>query len=102
MADCCAYSSNELVAEKVKKWTKMETTLTATGSDSKARLQLTTTQNGTIWLDQVFVMPTDTYKGHGFRKDLMKKLLNLKPRFLRFPGGCYMSVRFRNSIPETW
>ncbi|KAK9747967.1 hypothetical protein RND81_02G026900 [Saponaria officinalis] len=35
-------------------------------------------------------MPTDTYKGHGFRKDLMKMLLDLKPRFLRFPGGCYV------------
>ncbi|KAK9747959.1 hypothetical protein RND81_02G026600 [Saponaria officinalis] len=77
-------------AEKMKKWTKIETTLTATGSDPKARLQLTTTQNGTIWLDQVSAMPTDTYKGHGFRKDLMKMLLNLKPRFLRFPGGCYV------------
>ncbi|KAL9228453.1 hypothetical protein vseg_004036 [Gypsophila vaccaria] len=77
-------------AEKVKDWTKIETTLKATGSDTKARLQLTTTQNGTIWLDQVSAMPTDTYKGHGFRKDLMKMLVDLKPRFLRFPGGCYV------------
>ncbi|KAL9239571.1 hypothetical protein vseg_013880 [Gypsophila vaccaria] len=77
-------------AEKVKDWTKVEATLNATGSDPKARLQLTTTQNGTIWLDQVSAMPTDTYKGHGFRKDLMKMLRELKPRFLRFPGGCYV------------
>ncbi|KAL9243266.1 hypothetical protein vseg_017174 [Gypsophila vaccaria] len=77
-------------AEKVKDWTKIETTLTATGSDPKARLQLTTTHNGTIWLDQVSAMPTDTYKGHGFRRDLMKMLLDLKPTFLRFPGGCYV------------
>ncbi|KAL9239572.1 hypothetical protein vseg_013881 [Gypsophila vaccaria] len=77
-------------AEKVKDWTKIETILKATGSDPKARLQLTTTQNGTIWLDQVSAMPTDTYMGHGFRKDLMKLLVDLQPRFLRFPGGCYV------------
>ncbi|KAK9747961.1 hypothetical protein RND81_02G026800 [Saponaria officinalis] len=92
-------------AEKMKKWTKIETTLTATGSDPKARLQLTTTQNGTIWLDQVSAMPTDTCKGHGFRKDLMKMLLDLKPRFLRFPGGCYVegnmlsnAVRWKETV----
>ncbi|XP_074284534.1 alpha-L-arabinofuranosidase 1-like [Silene latifolia] len=77
-------------ADKVGNWTRIQTTLTAAGSDPKARLQLTTTEKGTLWLDQVSVMPTDTHKGHGYRKDLMEMLLNLKPRFLRFPGGCYV------------
>ncbi|KAJ8449143.1 hypothetical protein Cgig2_004198 [Carnegiea gigantea] len=77
-------------AEKVKNWTRLEVRLQATGSNPNCRLQFTTRQTGTIWLDQVSAMPTDTYKGHGFRIDLMEMLLNLKPRFLRFPGGCYV------------
>lgn len=27
--------------------------------------------------------------GHGFRKDLASMLANLKPQFLKFPGGNY-------------
>ncbi|XP_056684838.1 alpha-L-arabinofuranosidase 1 isoform X1 [Spinacia oleracea] len=80
-------------AAKVKDWTKLEITLQARASYKNARFQFTTTQKGTIWLDQVSVMPNNTYKGHGFRTDLMEMLLNLKPRFLRFPGGCYVEGR---------
>jgi alpha-N-arabinofuranosidase len=29
-------------------------------------------------------------QGHGFRQELMYMLLDLKPRFLRFPGGCFV------------
>ncbi|GAB4845597.1 hypothetical protein Ancab_038999 [Ancistrocladus abbreviatus] len=75
---------------KVKKWKKVHLTLKAESSDSNATLRLTTTKKGQIWLDQVSAMPTDTYKGHGFRKDLMEMLLALKPKYLRFPGGCYV------------
>ncbi|XP_074284523.1 alpha-L-arabinofuranosidase 1-like [Silene latifolia] len=85
-----AFTHKMADAEKVRKWTRIRTSLTATGSDPQARFQLTTTQKGTLWLDQVSVMPTDTFKGHGFRKDLAEMLVNLKPRFLRFPGGCYV------------
>lgn len=88
--DVLAFAHITAEAEKVKNWTKMEVRLQATGSNPKSRLQFTTNQEGTIWLDQVSAMPTDTYKGHGFRTDLMEMLLNLKPRFLRFPGGCYV------------
>ncbi|KAK1256785.1 Alpha-L-arabinofuranosidase 1 [Acorus gramineus] len=71
-------------------WTKWELLLNSTGTDHSGRLQLTTTRKGVIWLDQVSAMPTDTYKGHGFRKDLFGMLADLKPRFLRFPGGCFV------------
>ncbi|GAB2221699.1 hypothetical protein Droror1_Dr00012884 [Drosera rotundifolia] len=85
-------ATNDLVADAsdVDNWTKMEFKLQAVGSSSNARLELTTTKKGVIWFDQVSVMPADTYAGHGFRPDLMKMLINLKPRFLRFPGGCFV------------
>lgn len=77
-------------AAKIANWTKMEVMLEAKSSNSNSRLQLTTTKKGVLWIDQVSAMPTDTYKGHGFRKDLFDKLVALEPRFLRFPGGCFV------------
>lgn len=62
----------------------------AKGSDHFATLQFTTTKKGVIWLDQVSAMPVDTYKGHGLRKELVQMLANLKPGFIRFPGGCFV------------
>ncbi len=32
--------------------------------------------------------PEETYLGHGLRKDIVEKLADLHPRFMRFPGGC--------------
>nr|ADP88923.1 alpha-N-arabinofuranosidase [Gunnera manicata] len=77
-------------ASKVSKWKKMEVLLEAKETNSNSRLQLTTTRKGVIWFDQVSLMPLDTYKGHGFRKDLVEMLAKLQPRFVRFPGGCFV------------
>nr|XP_023909238.1 alpha-L-arabinofuranosidase 1 [Quercus suber]POF14686.1 alpha-l-arabinofuranosidase 1 [Quercus suber] len=77
-------------ASDVSDWMKVEVLLEAKASNPNSRLQLTTTIAGIIWFDQVSVMPLDTYKGHGFRSDLVEMLTDLKPRFLRFPGGCFV------------
>ncbi|KAL5546895.1 hypothetical protein UlMin_006582 [Ulmus minor] len=77
-------------ASKVSDWQKVELQLDANGTNSNSRLQLTTTETGVIWFDQVSVMPLDTYKGRGFRADLVKMVEDLKPRFIRFPGGCFV------------
>ncbi|KAF3327213.1 alpha-L-arabinofuranosidase 1-like protein [Carex littledalei] len=77
-------------ASDVSNWTKVQFELFATGSTTNGRLQFTTKKKGVFWLDQVSLMPMDTYKGHGFRKDLLSMVADLKPRFLRFPGGCYV------------
>ncbi|KAF4352825.1 hypothetical protein F8388_026367 [Cannabis sativa] len=77
-------------ASEVSDWKKIEVVLEAKGSDSNSSLHLTTTSKGVIWFDQVSVMPLDTYKGHGFRTDLIEMMADLKPRFFRFPGGCFV------------
>ncbi|KAL6648248.1 hypothetical protein ACP70R_012472 [Stipagrostis hirtigluma subsp. patula] len=71
-------------------WTKVEFDLQSSGTNSNSRLQLTTRKSGIIWFDQVSLMPSDTFMGHGFRKDLASMLANLRPRFLKFPGGNYV------------
>ncbi|KAF8671608.1 hypothetical protein HU200_049932 [Digitaria exilis] len=86
-------------------WTKLEQKLVAKGTNRTSRLQITTNKKGVVWFDQVSLMPKDTYKGHGFRTELISMLLDLKPRFLRFPGGCFVegdwlrnAFRWRESI----
>ncbi|CAD6203393.1 unnamed protein product [Miscanthus lutarioriparius] len=76
--------------EDFAEWTKVEFDLQSNYINTNSRLQLTTTKSGIIWFDQVSLMPSDTYMGHGFRKDLASMLANLKPRFLKFPGGNYV------------
>jgi alpha-L-arabinofuranosidase len=46
---------------------------------------------GTLWLNLVSLFPP-TYRDrpNGLRIDLMEKLADLKPTFLRFPGGNYL------------
>ncbi|XP_010251797.1 PREDICTED: alpha-L-arabinofuranosidase 1-like [Nelumbo nucifera] len=79
-----------LTASDVLNWKKVEILMVAQSTDHNARLQLTTTKKGIIWFDQVSAMPLDTYKGHGFRKELVDMLARLKPQFIRFPGGCFV------------
>ncbi|KAJ4706781.1 alpha-L-arabinofuranosidase 1 [Melia azedarach] len=77
-------------ASDVSNWTRVETLLEAKATNHNARLQLTTSRKGVIWFDQVSAMPLDTNKGHGFRNEHFQMLADIKPRFVRFPGGCFV------------
>ena len=69
-------------------WQKYEAQLTASENSAKAVLQVLVLNPGTIDVDMMSLMPADTYKGHGLRKDLAEALEALHPKFMRFPGGC--------------
>ena len=69
-------------------WTKYEAVLTPTEDCKNAVLQILVLTVGDLDIDQVSLMPQDTYKGHGLRKDLAQALADLQPKFMRFPGGC--------------
>lgn len=58
---------------------------------AKARLVLTIDRPGTVWFNLVSLFPP-TYDGteNGNRIDIMQKLAEMKPSFLRFPGGNYV------------
>jgi alpha-L-arabinofuranosidase len=46
---------------------------------------------GSLWLNLVSLFPPTYHdRPNGFRIDLMEKLADLKPAFLRFPGGNYL------------
>lgn len=58
---------------------------------SDARFAITLDRPAKLWLDLVSLFPP-TWHNHpnGFRKDLMQMLVDLHPKFLRFPGGAYL------------
>ena len=58
---------------------------------SQTRLALKMDRPGTVWLDLVSLFPP-TWKNrpNGFRPDLMQMLVDMKPAFLRFPGGNFL------------
>ena len=71
-----------------KSWQKYEAVLAPEVGSNNAVLQILVLTQGDLDIDMVSLMPEDTYKGHGLRKDLAEALEALNPKFMRFPGGC--------------
>lgn len=71
-------------------WTQYTTVLTAKGSDAKARLAIVPLKAAHVGVDMISLFPQETFKNrkNGLRKDLAQAIADLKPKFVRFPGGC--------------
>lgn len=71
-------------------WKQYKTELTASGDTTKGRLYLIFGDDGEAKLDMISLFPRDTFNGraNGLRKDIAQALADMKPRFMRFPGGC--------------
>ena len=97
-ATLCNTDGSELYAETVvsgfpadKNWHKYEATLTATGNDPKAQFALVFDGRGTLQLDVVSLFPpTFKNRANGMRPDLANMLYQMHPKFMRFPGGCFV------------
>ncbi|MBR6031424.1 MAG: carbohydrate binding domain-containing protein [Bacteroidaceae bacterium] len=72
-------------------WKKYTAEITATGNCQQGWFAIRGSQAGTVYLDCVSLFPP-TFKGreNGMRIDLAEKLAALHPKFMRFPGGCYI------------
>ncbi len=71
-------------------WEKYEAYLKSTQTDAKGKINILIDGKGSIDLDMVSLFPRDTWKGrkNGMRSDIVQMLADLKPGFIRFPGGC--------------
>jgi alpha-N-arabinofuranosidase len=78
-----------------KEWKKYEASVIANGTEPKAKLNIWFEGKGTVDLDMVSLFPSDTWKkrANGLRADLVQLLADMKPGFLRFPGGCIVEGR---------
>lgn len=76
-------------------WKGYSAQFTATQTEAKAQLKITFEGKGTIDLDMISLFPEDTWKNrkNGMRKDIVQLLYDMKPGFLRFPGGCIVEGR---------
>jgi len=71
-------------------WKEFHATLTGTKDNSNARFVLTAGSKGSVWFDMVSLFPARTFKDrpNGLRADIAQMIADLKPGFVRFPGGC--------------
>jgi alpha-L-arabinofuranosidase len=71
-------------------WELRKAVLRPSATDAKAKLYLLMEGAGAIDIDHVSLFPQATWKGRpgGLRADMVQALADMKPGFLRFPGGC--------------
>ncbi len=87
--------------KKSRSWQKLATKLLAAGSDKEAHLVLNFQGAGTFQIDWVSLFPP-TFRNtpNGLRPDLATYLADLKPDFIRYPGGCYVEGLSWESAPD--
>jgi len=87
------YAQGEAGEGTQEGWKRYEVVLHTgkVGANIKGRYVLSIQQPGTVWFSLVSLFPP-TWKDrpNGLRKDLMQMLVDMKPQFLRFPGGNYL------------
>jgi alpha-L-arabinofuranosidase len=71
-------------------WKKYEVAMRPSETAQQAHLNVFADQTGEIDVDMVSLYPKDTFSNrpNGLRPDLAQLLADLKPGFVRFPGGC--------------
>ncbi len=84
------------VAGFTNTWKTYTATLRPSDTSSKAHLNLLLQGDGAVDIDLVSLYPKDTWQNrpNGLRADLVKLLKEMKPGFLRFPGGCIVEGRY--------
>lgn len=71
-------------------WKRLATSFIASETDLKSHLNIWFEGDGVIDLDMISLFPKDTWKNRpgGMRADMIQLLADMKPGFIRFPGGC--------------
>lgn len=102
------YDTRNIMVEKGP-FVRYDCILEATEEDYDAVLLIEAPLGGEVYIGFTSLMPTETYKNHGLRKDLMELLAGANARFLRFPGGCVVEgftketmLRFSNTVGPVW
>lgn len=84
--------AQESVRELTGSWKQYRFHLTPTASSGDARLVISTSSIGTVDFDVVSLFPEATWKArpNGLRADLAEMVNEIAPKFVRFPGGCFV------------
>jgi alpha-L-arabinofuranosidase len=90
------YSSDGALLDTVRianlsaTWEKRSVVLHPKATDANAKLYLLVDGKGGVDVDFVSLFPQKTWKNRpgGLRADMIQSLADLRPGFMRFPGGC--------------
>jgi alpha-L-arabinofuranosidase len=76
-------------------WKEYTANFKATATSPKGKLNIWFDGKGSVDVDMISLFPQDTWKERpkGLRADLVQLLADMKPGFLRFPGGCIVEGR---------
>ena len=94
-----------------KDWKQVSATLKPNADADNAVLAIAPQDKGQLAVDFVSLFPKNTFKGrtNGLRADLAQTLADLKPQFVRFPGGCLSHgnglenmYRWKRTIGPLW
>lgn len=80
-------------------WTQYQMEMSPNQTVTNGRFAIVFPGSTDIALDMISVFPKETFKRrkNGCRKDLAEKLAEMKPKFMRFPGGCLVHDGSLNS-----
>lgn len=90
--DGTVYGQTQITGLKPE-WSHFSSSIQVNASDPAARLTISTSHTATFWIDLVSLRPGDDI----FRADLLQKLKDLKPGFMRFPGGTFVQGNERET-----
>ena len=101
-------STDAGMEETYNYYRRYDLTLTAEETVEKAQFIFALENPGIVELDFISMIPESAVEGV-FRKDLYEKLAELKPGFVRFPGGCIVEgntldnrYRYKDSLRPVW
>ncbi len=88
------YCRKELTVDS-SEWTRYQAELVSTGTNDDVYLEILFLEAGEVFFDYISLTPQDTYKNreNGLRNDIVEMLADIKPKFIRFPGGCIVEGR---------
>lgn len=71
-------------------WRNYSVTLVPARTEPAARFVVLAHEQGGLAIDMVSLFPRATFKerSNGLRRDLAQAIADLRPKFMRFPGGC--------------
>lgn len=80
----------DIVVSNGTLWNHYEAEITAQETTTAGNLSIYIDAVGRLYLDMVSLFPQKTFmqQRNGLRADIATLLADLKPRFMRFPGGC--------------
>ena len=83
-------------------WRAYDLEFLARETEPKARLAIELETRGRVWLDMVSLFPARTFKNrpNGLRPDLAQLIADMKPGFIRGPGGCFAEGITIESRPQ--